>query len=257
MRPTIKFSIVTASFNADKYIRRAIESVVSQSYTHFEFIIIDGQSNDNTVDIIREYGDKITYWVSEPDKGIYDAWNKGIAKATGDWIMFLGCDDILLPDALAKYADFISSSATEADYVSSKLQMVDAALNPVRTRGWEWEWPTFLNEMTVAHPGSLHSRKLFKTYGQYDTTYRIVGDYELLLRPKGTLKAAFMNAVTVLMSEGGASDSFSAIREHCRACLHTGGQSLLRAYSNLLLVASKFYTKKMLRQVGLNVYLKK
>ena len=92
----LKISIVTVSYNAAETIEQTISSVVNQTYENIEYIIIDGGSTDGTVDIIRKYEDRIAYWVSEPDKGIYDAKNKGIDAATGDYIYFLGADDILL-----------------------------------------------------------------------------------------------------------------------------------------------------------------
>ena len=86
-------SIITVSYNAVKTIEDTIVSVLGQTYSNIEYIIIDGGSTDGTLDIIKKYEDKITYWVSEPDKGIYDAMNKGILKATGDYLFFLGADD--------------------------------------------------------------------------------------------------------------------------------------------------------------------
>ena len=92
----MKISIITVSYNAAKTIEQTISSVVNQTYQDIEYIIIDGGSTDGTMDIIRKYEDRIAYWISEPDKGIYDAMNKGIDVATGDYVYFLGADDRLV-----------------------------------------------------------------------------------------------------------------------------------------------------------------
>ena len=93
-------TIITATFNADSWVENLIKSVIPQLTNKVEFIIIDGNSTDNTISLIQKYKEYIAYWCSESDNGIYDAWNKGIRKATGEWIMFLGADDLLQPGAL-------------------------------------------------------------------------------------------------------------------------------------------------------------
>jgi len=252
-----RFSIITASYNAEKYIGRLIKSISTQTYINYEFIVIDGASKDNTVEIIKQNSGVISYWISEKDKGIYDAWNKGLKHAKGDWVMFLGCDDILLPNALKSYSDFIDNFKEDVEYISSRIEMIDASMKPIRVKGWPWSWPFFLREMTVAHPGSLHSKKLFDKYGCFDINYKIVGDYEFLLRPQGKLKAAFLNKVTVKMQEGGASDSIAAIKEHYRAATLTGQYSKLAAFLNSIVIASKFTVKNLLRSLHINAYLRR
>ncbi|WP_443939721.1 glycosyltransferase family 2 protein [Pedobacter sp. MW01-1-1] len=252
-------SIIIAVFNAEKFLQNAIQSVVSQCNNFVELIVIDGGSNDGTVEIIKRNENFIDNWISEPDKGIYDAWNKGVQLSTGDWIMFLGADDQLVPDALQKYTDFMSSipDSEHIEYISSRIEMVDLQGKSIRVKGWTWEWPLFLRDMTVAHPGSLHSKKLFEKYGLFDISYKITGDYELLLRPRENLKAAFFDEITVLMQEGGASDSLKALKEHERAAVFTGGDSPLSAKLNRYKIQLKFKTKAILRKLGINAYLKK
>jgi cellulose synthase/poly-beta-1,6-N-acetylglucosamine synthase-like glycosyltransferase len=93
-------TIITSTYNAAEYLPRTIKSVREQTYTNIEWIIVDGNSKDNTVELIRQNEDVIDYWVSEPDSGIYDAWNKGVSLANGDWIAFLGAGDSYKPDAI-------------------------------------------------------------------------------------------------------------------------------------------------------------
>jgi glycosyltransferase involved in cell wall biosynthesis len=254
-----KISIVTAVYNGGKTLETLIKSVAVQKHSNFEFIIIDGGSSDNTVDIIKKYPDIVSYWMSERDQGIYDAWNKGIKIATGDWIMFIGADDVLLPNALMDYGAFISKldDVNRIDFISSRLEMVDTEGNFLRVKGWKWEWPLFLKEVTIAHPGALHAKKLFAKYGIFNIDYKIVGDFELLIRAKESLATAFMDIKTVRMSEGGTSDSVSAIKEHFKAAVNTGGNSKISAFVNAINVYLKFKIKKGARKLGLNLYLKR
>jgi glycosyltransferase involved in cell wall biosynthesis len=252
-------SIVIASFNAGDSIEKTLKSIIAQDYINLEIIIIDGGSNDNTVDIIKKYENYIFYWISEKDNGIYDAWNKGICKAKGDWIMFLGCDDILIPGSILKYVNFINglNDIESIDIVSSKVKMIDKNGKAVRIKGWAFQWPKFLYEMTIAHPGALHSAKLFKKYGMFDINYKIVGDYEFLLRPGKKLKAYFFDEVTVLMGEGGASDSTKAIKEQFKAVISSGHISYIKASLNTIIVHFKFRLKKIARAIGINIYLRR
>ena len=98
-------SIVIATYNAGKTLCNCLNSIVTQLTDDVELVIIDGGSRDNTNSIIESYGSQIAYHISEPDKGIYDAWNKGVKKAKGDWIMFVGADDVLLPEAIQTYLE--------------------------------------------------------------------------------------------------------------------------------------------------------
>jgi len=253
-----KISIITAVYNGEKLLPRLIKSINQQTYSNKEFIVIDGASTDGTIEIIKDNEKEFAYWISEPDHGIYDAWNKGLEKASGDWIMFLGCDDILLPNALLAYIKFIESlkDQDKLDIIHSKIEMISKEDKPIRVKGWKYKYPIFLKEMTIAHPGALHSKKFFAKYGKFDTTYKIVGDYELLLRPGRNLKTAFMNEITVYMSEGGVSDSVNAIKEHYKAVTTTGSYPKYKALINTLIVYIKFVIKKQARRVGLNLYLK-
>jgi glycosyltransferase involved in cell wall biosynthesis len=251
-----RISIILATYNAGKYLETAIQSIIGQKYPDLELIIIDGKSTDNTMDIVSRYGQYLSIWKSEPDNGIYDAWNKGIGLATGEWIMFLGSDDKLLPDSLISYSDFIDSLKEEVDFISSKMLYTDKKMKPYRTMGWRWEWPRFRLEMIVAHTGSLHSRKLFDKYGKYNTDYKIVGDYEFLLRPGKDLKTAFLDKITVMYREGGASDSYAAIFEAFKASRSTGKSPLYQSFMYSFFVCIKYTVRKTLHRANINVHLR-
>ncbi len=252
-----KISVILATYNAGKYLEEALQSILRQNYPGLELIVMDGKSEDDTLDIIKKYQESIFFWKSEPDKGIYDAWNKGIAVATGDWVMFLGSDDKLLPDSLICYSDFINTVPQDVEFISSKMMYTDKYMNPYRTMGWKWEWPRFQLEMTVAHTGSLHSKRLFRKYGLYDTDYRIVGDFELLLRPGKELRTAFLDKTTVMYREGGASDSYAAILEARKASRTTGKAPNYKSLLYTSLVCIKYTVRKILHRAKINVFIRK
>ncbi|AMR34055.1 hypothetical protein A0256_22705 [Mucilaginibacter sp. PAMC 26640] len=252
------FSIITATFNSEHFLKKSIDCLKQQTYTDFEYIVIDGNSTDSTTSIIKSNLDVITKWISEPDQGIYDAWNKGLSLATGSWIMFVGADDYLRPDALSSYADFIKLNQTEdVLYISSKNQIISAEQKNIRVFGWPWNWNSFRRFNTIAHPGSLQSKKLYEKYGKYDTSYKIVGDYELLLRPREKLNALFYNNITIDVTEGGVSNQAKMFYEIKKAVVSTAGVSPLQGSVDCFVSILKINLKKAARKLGLNLYLKK
>jgi glycosyltransferase involved in cell wall biosynthesis len=237
-------SVITAVFNGGGTIRGCIESVLSQDYPHIEHIVIDGGSTDGTIDVLREYENRIALWRSEPDHGVYDAWNKGLQMAHGEWIAFLGADDTFLPGAVRAYME-LARQNFDAELLSSVVRR-EYTGGYTRLVGERWQWPRFLKFMCTAHPGSMHKTSLFKKYGFYDTSYKIVADYELLLRAKSELKAAFMSTTTVAMKAGGVSDSFRALLEASRATVETGGRPPKRAALELCIAVLKRIAHKTL-----------
>ncbi len=220
-------SIITASFNASEYLQRTIKSIRDLSYSNIEWIVVDGASKDGTVEIMRQNDDVIDYWISEADSGIYDAWNKGVALARGEWIAFLGCDDAYYPDAIERYVRFmLANKDKQFDYISSRVELVNARQEFIQIIGRMWSWPKFLTKMVVAHVGSLHHQSLYERYGLYNTTYKSAADYELLLRARHSLRAGFVDEVTAKMQFGGLSNDFlPALAEAKRAKHDTGGRA--------------------------------
>lgn len=216
---------MTATFNCANTIEATIDSVLGQSYPDFEYIIIDGASSDGTVERIRRHEHNLGHWVSEKDSGIYDAWNKALSASRGHWISFVGGDDQLKHRALEQYADAVRTSP-DAEFISSRVQLTRRG-QPLRTIGRPWSWPAFSRYMTTAHVGAQHHRRLFNEVGKFNTNYRICGDYELLLRKRGGLRAEFLDLVTAEMSEGGVSEvsAHLALREAEAAKRDIGGRS--------------------------------
>jgi len=167
-------SVVTVSYNAVSTIEQTILSVINQTYPHIEYIIIDGGSTDGTVDIIKKYADKIAYWVSEPDKGIYDAMNKGGLKATGEWIHFLNCGDRLYNK------DIMSNIFFASDY--NEVGILYANMIK-KTRvgvflGKPYPLEKFSNSFPIFHPSSYIRHSIF-TKSMFDISYRIAADFAL------------------------------------------------------------------------------
>jgi len=166
-----RVSIITATYNAEEFLAECIESILQQTYPNIEYLIIDGGSTDNTQAIVQQYGNKIDFFISESDKGIYDAWNKGLKAANGEWIAFVGSDDRLFPNAVELYIDHIcQQSESKLDFVTSKLQLVTKDLKIVNIVGEPWTWETFKKGMTTFHLGCFHAKHLFEVYGNFEVT---------------------------------------------------------------------------------------
>ena len=174
-----KITIVTASFNSEKTIRQTIESVVYQTYLNIEYIVIDGGSTDGTVDIIKEYKDKIAFWISEPDKGVYDAFNKGVQHASGEYVQFLGSDDCLYEKStIEKVVHELSNG--EIDILSAGVWVVDDnTKQEFFVDGTKAENENYDYTM-IPHQGMFARRDLLLRY-PFDTSYCIAADYLFFL----------------------------------------------------------------------------
>lgn len=221
-----KISIICCTYNCESNLPLFIDSVRSQTSDKYELIIIDGGSTDNTIKVINSNRDIVDKFISEPDEGIYDAWNKGIRLATSNWICFVGSDDLLRPYFVETYCNVISApSETNVEYISSKVNYFNNTNRSLRILGKPWIWNRFRRQMTTAHVGSLHHIHLFKDVGLYDVNYKIVGDYELLLRKGIHLNTTFVDSVTIDMKAGGVSLSLAALKERFKA--HTNTAKML------------------------------
>ena len=160
MKYTPRISIITSVYNGEKYLEDCIRSITGQSYGDVEYIIIDGGSTDGTTGIIRQYQDKLHYWVSEKDSGIYAAWNKGLARATGEWIAFVGSDDILWDPYVVEKAlpDLYAAREQGIHYVYGKINLLSDSSRILSVWGMPWEEAkmNILKHMTVTHCGAFH-----------------------------------------------------------------------------------------------------
>ena len=211
----MKISIITATYNAGKYLEKCLNSIIPQLNNEVELIIIDGGSKDNTVEIIKRYQKHISYFVSEPDKGIYDAWNKGIKASNNEWIMFIGADDELLPGAINKYLTLLQSNDLSSyDYISAQNEFVNQHDKILKIIGKGAEWSLMRRGNSAAHVASLHNKQnLFDKVGYYNLDFKICADYEILLRKKENLKNYFLQSHIARMKVGGMSFTTKAIKE--------------------------------------------
>ncbi len=207
-------SIVVATYNSAKTLGRCLDSIVPQLGNDCELLVIDGGSKDGTVDIINKYRNNIAYFVSEPDKGVYDAWNKAIVKARGKWITFIGSDDEMLPDVVKKYHMFFNENGEDYDIVSAKIHFVSEDGKRNKDVGEPFNWQKLVDrKLSLAHPGMLHNRRCFEKFGLFDIQYKICGDTDFLQRIGKNVKFAFMDEFLVNMAEGGLSDSIACLKE--------------------------------------------
>lgn len=222
-------SIIIATYNASSTISQCLDSIVRQKTDEVELLVIDGASKDDTIGIVRQYGNSVDVFISEPDKGLYDAWNKGVKMSSGKWIMFVGADDLLTNDALPSYLEFLSNNDTRGiDFITAKAIVVDNRGELLYNLGKPYNWEEFRKTVRISHGSSLHSRDLFKEVGLFDTSYKICADYELLLRKK--LNALFMDKLVFIMRDGGCSTTNKALDEAFRAKRQHNSQSILGCY---------------------------
>jgi glycosyltransferase involved in cell wall biosynthesis len=205
----MKISIVTISFNSAATIRDTIESVLSQDYPDIEYIIKDGGSKDDTLKIIKSFGNKIKL-VSQPDKGIYDAMSQGVALATGEVVGIINSDDFY-PDnqVIRRVAEAFNKHKTDAIY--GDLQYVDYADKSKIVRDWksgEYQRGRFLNGWMPPHPTFFLKKSVYDKFGLYDASFKSAGDYELMLRMlyKHQVSVAYIPHVQMLMRTGGVSN---------------------------------------------------
>lgn len=201
----MKYSIITVNFNNKEGLKKTIESVMCQSFRDFEHIIIDGGSTDGSVDVLQEYNEHITYWVSEKDNGIYNAMNKGIAKSTGEYLNFMNSGDCFYDaDVLAK----VNSYNSDADFIvgkdyhfNEKKQKGHASVQPPRTTMIHF----FVS--TLDHQSSFIKRELFEN-SLYDETHKLVSDWifyiqKIVIENK---KVYFIPDIICRREEGGLSE---------------------------------------------------
>jgi glycosyltransferase involved in cell wall biosynthesis len=243
----MKLSLITVTYNSDKTLAYTIESVLSQSYSNVEYIIVDGASTDQTVDIIKKYEPRFNgtmKWVSEPDKGLYDAMNKGIRMATGDVVGILNSDDFFTTnDILQQVADaFEANKEIDAVYGDVHFVNPDNLEKCVRYYSSKVFRRSLMKiGLMPAHPSFYLKKERFEQFGYYKTDYKIAADFEFLLRViyKGRILTKYMSIDMVAMRTGGASTSgFESrkriMKEHLRAFRENG------IYNNVFFLSLRY-----------------
>lgn len=226
----MKISIITVCFNSAKTIRDTIESVKSQGYKNIEYIIIDGKSSDNTLDIVNEYTEVVDVIISEKDSGIYDAMNKGIIAATGDVVGILNSDDFFAnSNSVELIANTFNNNDIDgvyADLVYVKEQDVNKISRRYSSKNFSKKKIRF--GFMLPHPTFYIKKAKYEEYGSYKLDYRVAADFELIARhiTKGIILARIPH-VLIKMREGGISSSGLLWRVHqnleiSRACNSNG-----------------------------------
>jgi len=244
-------TIIIAVYNGAKTLQQCIDSVVQQSYPNKQLIIIDAVSTDGTVDLLQSNNNEIDYWISEPDKGIYNAWNKALVKAEGDWICFLGADDYFWDNqVLEKVSQELEKMPLEIKVVYGQIMLLSEKGDELYLSGESWltAKPKYNQIPSIPHTGTMHKRAFFEQHGKFDESFRIAGDYEMLLRELKTADAMFIpNLISAGMRQGGLSsnpsNSLLSMKEMRRAQKMHGYRfsgalwirALLRVYIRLLL----------------------
>lgn len=207
-------SLITASYNSARTIGDTLRSVNAQTYPNIEYLIVDGASKDDTMDIVAREGQRVTRAVSESDKGIYDAYNKGLRAATGDVIGYLNSDDYYCaPDVLENVMKAFEDPTVEA--VHADLVYVD----PIDTSKIERHWKSrpasaenLRRGFIPAHPTLFLTKAAYEKIGEYDTNYRLAADYDFMLRAffVHRIKSVYLPQIWVRMRSGGATGGTAA-----------------------------------------------
>ena len=246
---TLKVSIITVAFNSAATISDTIKSVLAQSYKNIEYLIIDGCSQDNTLDIIREYEPHFQgrlRWISEKDRGIYDAMNKGITMASGDIVGILNSDDFFTTDnvieQMVKAFDDKDVEATYGDIHFIRDGQPDKCVRYYSSKRFRPGWLRF--GFMPAHPSFYARREIFERAGLYKTDYKIGSDYEMMVRLfyKHHIKAVYQPIDMVTMRTGGLStrgikSRLQLIKDDVRGCRENG------IYTNAAMICVKFLYK--------------
>lgn len=207
----MKISIVTVTYNSEAFLQTCIDSVVNQKHVDIQHIIIDGCSQDRTLDIIEKNLSNISTYISEPDRGIYDAMNKGLRLATGDIVGILNSDDFYpQQDILADVERAFQDESVQCVY--GNLQYVDRFNTNKVKRNWTagaYFRKSFLNGWMPPHPSFFVRREIYEQYGNFDLSFKTSADYELMLRflYRHSLNAVYLPRILVKMRSGGLSNS--------------------------------------------------
>ncbi len=220
-------SIVIATYNSISTLSFALKSAISQTYPFKEIIIIDGGSTDGTQKVIESYSSHVKYWISESDRGIYDAWNKALLKTDGDWICFIGADDKFINNnilnCMAPILSLANLNKTRLIYFG--IKKYNDNLDKYQLLGEEWEKSkdNFFKYQNIPHVGMMHHKSIFEQYGLFDPTFKIAGDYDLLIRVIKHESPMFEALIAYEMGNYGLSNNKSMqyllLKENFRAKL--------------------------------------
>ncbi|HEX4329441.1 MAG TPA: glycosyltransferase family 2 protein [Burkholderiales bacterium] len=249
-----RITVITVVYNGERFIESTIKSVLSQDYPDLQYIVIDGGSSDGTVEIIRRHAARLSNWVSESDQGISDAFNKGIDRASGDYLMFLNADDELADaQALTRLVDCARArNWPDVIYGDCDLYDADGAVLLHRV-AIDYNRARFLRSEVLPHPSMLTHRRYFEKYGRFDTSFKVAMDYDLFLRGIPELGAIRAPVLVSKVRFGGIStrNRRLVVDEVIRALMRNGRLDLLGAARLRLVYAVRGAARRMLEIIGL------
>lgn len=230
----IRISIITITYNSEKTLAQTINSVVEQGYDNLEYIIIDGGSNDSTLEIVNQYRDKISIVVSEKDRGISDAFNKGINRATGDIIGIINSDDMLAKDALSALADAYEETV---DVYRGNLSIWDDINNKQYISYPTIDFDIKRNSLSVCHPSTFISKKAYEKWGVYDVEMRYMMDADILFRfyREGAKFKRIDKTLAIFRLGGITADDWKKKVPEYRRVLELNGASTLTARKKMFI----------------------
>jgi len=231
----MKISIITVVYNNEKTIKDAIQSVLGQSYSDIEYVIIDGNSKDNTVNLINEYKERLGYFITEKDKGLYDAMNKGIKACTGDVIGILNSDDLyqdldVINDVMQQFNNDSELDILYGDLVYVKNDNANKIVRNWKSKSYYNNF--FENANVPPHPALFVRSKVYKEVGLFNLDYKLAADYEFMLRvfKKHHFKSKYINRLIIKMRLGGATNqSFTNIVSQNKEILKAWKNNRLKA----------------------------
>jgi glycosyltransferase involved in cell wall biosynthesis len=206
-------TIITVVFDGDKYLEQAIQSVINQTYDNIEYIIIDGGSTDGTIDIIRKYEQVIDYWISEPDRGLYDAMNKGICLSSGDIIGILNSDDLYLIDTVEKVVEKYKEDGKPSVIYGDMLKFLNENYAQVSFHKGDLSEVAFREfRIAINHPTCFVHREIYNSFGVFQSKYEVGADRELMMRfYEGGVQFIYLGKVLAKFRLGGTTSSLSLI----------------------------------------------
>ncbi len=230
MTPPPRLSILVATWNCAPLLQQFLESLAVQSWSDWELLLLDNASTDGTAELVAAFqqtlseGPQRVVWSSQPDTGIYDAWNRGLQLARGTYLCFIGADDTFVDSGSLERIAALTASGADLITARNAYYAPDGRL--LRHWGFGWQWKRMRQSMNIAHPGMLVRRALFERFGPFDASFRICGDYEWLLRLPPDLRAIHSSDPILKVVQAGVShtrigrvyaETFRAQRRHLSA----------------------------------------
>jgi glycosyltransferase involved in cell wall biosynthesis len=249
------FTVVTAVFNGAETLETTIQSVLCQTYKNVEYIIIDGGSTDGTLDIIRKYEHAVDYWLSEPDKGVYDAFNKSCPFIRGEWTIFLGAGDVLFdPEVLATVALVAQEASHDTELIYGRVCITDDADAAVKVLNRPWaqmrgRWRGG-RPMLPHHQGVFQRKSILGVSRPFDTKYRIAADSTLIYRSIGRVAPFFCDTIITRAPIGGVSTEPKYFIPTAHEILKINREFGHRNYAHQLWFYLKTLAKSLICNIG-------